>query len=124
MASKMKGTDLKCPRLVEIRAAQRTFEGAYMRTALGQFSFSLVILKIFTAEFYAIGALFAVYGAAILLVAVYRRYEGQRQFFSSESPDGAVRRKFRTSGDTVALLTMLSLCAYVALMVLTLNLIQ
>ncbi|KAF3355507.1 hypothetical protein VdG1_06919 [Verticillium dahliae VDG1] len=35
-------------RLVEIRAAQRTFEGAYMRTALGQFSFALIILKIFT----------------------------------------------------------------------------
>lgn len=28
--------------LVEIRAAQRTFEGAYIRTALGQFSFALV----------------------------------------------------------------------------------
>ncbi|KAH8179907.1 hypothetical protein LIA77_01426 [Sarocladium implicatum] len=110
--------------LVEIRAAQRTFEGAYMRTALGQFSFSLVILKIFTAEFYAIGALFAVYGAAILLVAAYRRYEGQRQFFNAEAPDGAVHRKFRTSGDTVALLTVLSLCAYITLMVLTLNLIQ
>lgn len=27
--------------LVEMRAAQRTFEGAYIRTALGQFSFSL-----------------------------------------------------------------------------------
>ncbi|KAI6840750.1 hypothetical protein KC332_g4277 [Hortaea werneckii] len=41
--------------LVEIRAAQRTFEGAYIRTSLGQFSFSLVVLKIFTAEFYSIG---------------------------------------------------------------------
>lgn len=94
-----------------------------MRTALGQFSFSLVILKIFTAEFYAIGALFAVYGAAILLVAIYRRYEGHRQFFTQESEDGALSRKFRTSGDTVALLTVLSLCAYVALMILTLKLV-
>lgn len=41
--------------LVEIRAAQRTFEGAYIRTSLGQFSFALVVLKIFTAEFYSIG---------------------------------------------------------------------
>lgn len=57
--------------LVELRAAQRTFEvrgtmplptlmpaegrqGAYIRTALSQFSFALVILKIFTAEFYSI----------------------------------------------------------------------
>lgn len=27
----------------------RTFEGAYIRTALSQFSFALVILKIFTS---------------------------------------------------------------------------
>ncbi|KAG7421634.1 hypothetical protein Forpe1208_v001012 [Fusarium oxysporum f. sp. rapae] len=46
--------------LVEVRAAQRTFEGAYVRTALGQFSFALIILRVFTEEFYAIGALFAV----------------------------------------------------------------
>ena len=111
-------------RLVEIRAAQRTYEGAYMRTALGQFSFSLVVLKIFTAEFYAIGALFAVYGTAILLVASYRRYEGHRQFFTAEAPDGVVHRKFRTSGDSVALLTLLSLCAYVTLLVLIWKLVM
>ncbi|OIW35148.1 hypothetical protein CONLIGDRAFT_676089 [Coniochaeta ligniaria NRRL 30616] len=121
--------------LVEIRAAQRTFEGAYMRTALSQFSFSLIILKIFTSEFYTIGALFAVYGAAIMLVAAYRRYEGNRQFFDDEESedesyteaDGrtrsirrsvVVRKKFRTSGNTVALLVVLSLGAYVSLMVL------
>jgi hypothetical protein len=124
-------------RLVEIRAAQRTFEGAYMRTALSQFSFSLIILKIFTSEFYAIGALFAVYGAAIMMVAIYRRYEGNRQFFDCEESedeeiertDGAdgstlrrrrsvVRKKFRTSGNSVSLLTLLSLSAYTALMAL------
>ncbi|EAQ92707.1 hypothetical protein CHGG_00942 [Chaetomium globosum CBS 148.51] len=74
-------------RLVEIRAAQRTFEGAYMRTALSQFSFALVVLKIFTSDFYPIGALLACYGAAVLLVAVYRRYEGNRQFFDREESE-------------------------------------
>jgi hypothetical protein len=63
--------------LVEIRAAQRTFEGAYVRTAIGQFSFALVVLKIFTAEFYSIGALFAVYGAGILFISLFRRQQGQ-----------------------------------------------
>ncbi|KAF5018380.1 hypothetical protein F66182_9631 [Fusarium sp. NRRL 66182] len=109
--------------LVEIRAAQRTFEGAYIRTALGQFSFALIILKIFTSEFYAIGALFAVYGVAVMLVAIYRRYEGQNQFFTSESDDGSLKRKFRTSGNSVLLLTVLSLSAYVTLMVLTWRLV-
>lgn len=116
-----------------MRAAQRTFEGAYMRTALSQFSFSLIILKIFTSEFYAIGALFAVYGAAVLMVAAYRRYEGNRQFFDSEEEeeipdydDGfgrrrsvvVVKKKFRTSGNSVALLVALSMGAYVSLGVL------
>lgn len=63
--------------LVEIRAAQRTFEGAYIRTAIGQFSFALIVLKIFTAEFYSIGALFAVYGAGILGISVLRRQQGE-----------------------------------------------
>ena len=44
--------------LVEIRAAQRTFEGAYIRTSLSQFSFALVVLKIFTSEFYSIGEIY------------------------------------------------------------------
>ncbi|KAK1600023.1 uncharacterized protein LY79DRAFT_664417 [Colletotrichum navitas] len=114
--------------LVEIRAVQRTFEGAYMRTALSQFSFALIILKIFTSEFYAIGALFAVYGAAVMLVAIFRRHEGNRQFFTSPEADahGAVSvvRKFRTSGNSVALLTVLSLAAYVTLLVLTWQLVQ
>lgn len=143
-------------RLTEIRAAQRTFEGAYMRTALSQFSFALIILKIFTSEFYAIGALFAAYGAAILLVAIFRRYEGNRQFFDQEESDsetdddddgddgvaqhpldghngdvGAmrgrrrvqmIRKKFRTSGNSVTLLTALSLVAYITLLVLTMRL--
>ncbi|EPE04769.1 hypothetical protein F503_06318 [Ophiostoma piceae UAMH 11346] len=127
--------------LVEIRAAQRTFEGAYMRTALSQFSFALVVLKIFNSEFYAIGALFAVYGAAVMLVAIYRRYEGNRQFFCSEeeaketdsygdhdghhvlAPDGTythvvTKKKFRTSGNSVAMLTALSVAAYISLIVL------
>ncbi|KAL7627796.1 hypothetical protein AAE478_001991 [Parahypoxylon ruwenzoriense] len=105
--------------LVEIRAAQRTFEGAYVRTALSQFSFALIILKIFTSEFYPIGALFAVYGATILLCSIYRRYQGNKQFFTAIDDDGEPRNKFRTSGNSVLLLTALSIGAYVGLMVLT-----
>lgn len=65
--------------MVEIRAAQRTFEGAYIRTALGQFSFALIVLKIFTAEFYSIGALFAVYGAGVLFTSLFRRQQGPKR---------------------------------------------
>ncbi|KAH8167141.1 hypothetical protein CIB48_g1131 [Xylaria polymorpha] len=108
-----------CCRLVEIRAAQRTFEGAYTRTALSQFSFALIILKIFTSEFYAIGALFAIYGATVVLCALYRRYEGNRQFFSTIDNEGKVMSKFRTCNNSVLLLTVLSLGAYIGLLILT-----
>jgi hypothetical protein len=59
--------------LVEICAAQRTFEGAYICTLLSRFSIALVVLKIFISEFYSIGALFAVYGAGVLVASAYRR---------------------------------------------------
>jgi hypothetical protein len=138
-----------------------------MRTALSQFSFALVVLRIFTSDFYPIGALLACYGAAVLLVAVYRRYEGNRQFFDAEESEGCsssdsgeeveeeveseaegagstgrdsrarrpsiydrgargggprrqmvVKKKFRTSGNSVGLLVVLSLVSYIALVVL------
>jgi hypothetical protein len=126
-----------------------------MRTALSQFSFALVVLRIFTSEFYPIGALLACYGAAVLLVAVYRRYEGNRQFFDCEeeedAPDSSlnpsgqvgegeagtgvydrrrgsarqivVKKKFRTSGNSVGLLVGLSLVSYVAMIVLVWELV-
>ncbi|KAF2840307.1 hypothetical protein M501DRAFT_1010446 [Patellaria atrata CBS 101060] len=108
--------------LVEIRAAQRTFEGAYLRTALGQFSFALVVLKIFTSEFYSIGALFAVYGAGVLFTSLFRRQQGNKQFFSEIGEDGLSRKKFRTSGNVVTVLTALSMAAYICLLVLTFKL--
>ncbi|MCJ1486341.1 hypothetical protein MMC06_006518 [Schaereria dolodes] len=108
--------------LVEVRAAQRTFEGAYIRTALSQFSFALVVLKIFTSEFYSIGALFAIYGAGVLFTSLLRRQQGNKQFFSAVGEDGLHRKKFRTSGNVVVVLTALSVAAYACLLGLTLKL--
>lgn len=108
--------------IIEVRAAQRTFEGAYVRTALSQFSFALVVLKIFTAEFYSIGALFAIYGTGVLIIGLFRRSRGNRQFFSEVGDDGIHRHKFRTSGNAVVVLTALSIAAYACLIGLTLNL--
>lgn len=93
-----------------------------MRTALGQFSFALIVLKIFTSEFYSIGALFALYGVGTVLISVYRRQQGNRQFFQAVGEDGLHRKKFRTSGSVIFSLTALSLAAYVALLCLTLQL--
>lgn len=92
-----------------------------MRTSLSQFSFALIIIKIFTAEFYSIGALFAVYGVGVMILSVYRRMAGNKQFFL-EVGGGTQIRKFRTSGNAVVGLSALSLGAYITLLVLTLRL--
>lgn len=96
-----------------------------MRTALGQFSFALIILKVFTSEFYSIGALFALYGFGILCVGVFRRHQGNKQFFTEVSGDGEgaeSTKKFRTSGNVVVAVTALTIAAYASLMVLMLRL--
>jgi hypothetical protein len=54
-----------------------------------------------------------------LLVSLYRRYEGNRQFFSEVGEDGLGKKKFRTSGNAVVVLTALSIGAYTSLIVLT-----
>ena len=96
-----------------------------MRTALGQFSFALIILKVFTSEFYSIGALFALYGFGILCVGAFRRQQGNKQFFTELSGEGVgteATKKFRTSGNVVVAVTALTIAAYVSLMVLMLRL--
>ncbi|KAL9082823.1 MAG: hypothetical protein Q9159_006154 [Coniocarpon cinnabarinum] len=117
-----RSVDLTTDELVEIRAAQRTFEGAYVRTAMGQFGFALIVLKIFSKEFYSIGALFAVYGTVVYLVSLFRRQQGNKQFFSEVGEDGLSRKKFRTSGNVVVTVTALSLAAYITLLILVLRL--
>jgi len=122
-AHRARSVQLTPSELVEVRAAQRTFEGAYVRTSLSQFSFALIVLKIFTSEFYSIGALFAAYGIGVLCVSAYRRRQGNKQFFVEGGiGDEEERKKFRTSGNVVVVLTALSVAAYVTLLVLTLRL--
>jgi len=53
---------------------------------------------------------------------MYRRYEGNRQFFSETGADGLGRKKFRTSGNAVVVLSALSIAAYASLIVLTVKL--
>lgn len=47
---------------------------------------------------------------------------GNKQFFSEVGEDGLHRKKFRTSGNVVSVLTALSVSAYICLLVLTLRL--
>lgn len=55
-----------------ISAAQRTFDGAYMRTALSQLTFSLAIIKIFEPEFFWIGLTNCVLAIGLVVTSVLR----------------------------------------------------
>ncbi|KAL1931628.1 hypothetical protein VTP01DRAFT_9771 [Rhizomucor pusillus] len=96
--------------LQDLRARQRTFEGAYWRTALAAFSTGLLILKIFTREFYKIGITFFVFGLAMLAIAVWRR-RSAGDVFDLSIP-------FKTSGDWVILTTAVTMATYIVLLVL------
>ncbi|KAJ7092498.1 hypothetical protein B0H15DRAFT_777453, partial [Mycena belliarum] len=66
--------------LVELRARQRTFHGAYSRTALSNLGYSLTILRLFDPRFYRIGLLFAVLGAALYILAFLRSRHSRHDF--------------------------------------------
>ena len=58
----------------------------------------------------------------MLLISLFRRQQGNKQFFSEIGEDGLNQRKFRTSGNVVVVLTALSIAAYGCLLGLTLQL--
>ncbi|KAG5354697.1 hypothetical protein CJU89_6477 [Yarrowia sp. B02] len=91
---------------LDIRAAQRTFQGAYYRTALGQLGFALVVLKLFNYEFLAVGSTFTAQGCLILLIGHWRSRQADKMIAS---------RDFETSGNTVMMLFVLNLTCYVTL---------
>ncbi|KAG2173700.1 hypothetical protein INT43_005120 [Umbelopsis isabellina] len=100
--------------LLEIRARQRTFEGAYWRTSIAAVSMGLLIVKVFTKAFYKIGITFFVFGLVMLGIAVLRRRTAG-DVFDLSIP-------FQTSGNWVVLTTVVTLCTYIILLVLLLEL--
>jgi hypothetical protein len=111
----------------DLRARQRTFEAAYWRSSLGQFYFSLIILKLFQSEFYSIGCsasqnetnllvCYAIFGLVMILVAEFRRVQSNNQFFVD-----AHGRYFKTSGRVVVLTAFFSLALYITLLYLLLS---
>ncbi|KAJ2701498.1 hypothetical protein H4R19_005408, partial [Coemansia spiralis] len=48
--------------LLEIRARERTFDGAYWRTSVGLFGAALIVLRVFGLVFYPVGLVFLALG--------------------------------------------------------------
>ncbi|CAG8562955.1 18087_t:CDS:2 [Acaulospora morrowiae] len=95
-------------------ARQRTFEGAYWRTCLASFGFSMLILRIFERSFYGIGVLFVAFGGVILVISYYRRQSNMDVFDNS--------KPFVTSGRYVALTGIAGLATYLTLLILIVKL--
>jgi len=100
----------------DIRAHQRTYEGAYTRTAVGCFAFSILIIKLFSKEFLPIGTIYTIYGCLLYFLGVFKAARVDSYY----NPDKDIEM-FTTSGDFVVFLTILSLSCYIALLVLILK---
>ncbi|KAG0232517.1 hypothetical protein BGW42_008137 [Actinomortierella wolfii] len=109
-----KSLDVTEDELVEIRARERTFDGAYWRTAMKTFSTGMIILRLFSKSFYKIGILFVALGMALLVIAALRR-RAAGDVFDQTQP-------FETSGFWVMITTVISSLAYILLLVLVLTL--
>jgi len=128
-------TPIDLTELVEIRARQRTFEGAYARTALGNLGYSLTVLKLFDRRFYKIGLSYAVLAGLLFIVSILRSRHSQHDFSDSyrEETTSAIKTKgqtgkrifgrpFVTAGWIVVLVTAVVLSVEIALLVLILKL--
>ncbi|CDK27879.1 unnamed protein product [Kuraishia capsulata CBS 1993] len=125
---------------LDIRAHQRTYQGAYMRSCLGALSFSVLILKIFSKEFLSIGMVYTIYGMLFLVVSYLRQQNIDLYIMSPETHKywkedsvtphvGEVQDEydgydedeqtfFKTSGNLVLAMTLVSGGCYVSLFAL------
>lgn len=121
---------------LDIRAHQRTYQGAYVRTVIGCLSFSLLVMKLFSREFMSIGVVFQVYSLVICIIG-YSRANNMDLYFidfgrddwykdylseSEHDEDGhyEVDNKFyfKTSGNYVLWLSVITASCYIVLIVL------
>ncbi|KAF8900433.1 hypothetical protein CPB84DRAFT_1028882 [Gymnopilus junonius] len=84
--------------LVEIRARQRTFHGAYSRTALGSLGYALTILRLFDRAFHRIGLLFAILGGLLFILAFIRSRHSTHDFADRHKEVHRVEQCIKTKG--------------------------
>ncbi|KAH9837770.1 uncharacterized protein C8Q71DRAFT_754380 [Rhodofomes roseus] len=66
--------------IIELRARQRTFDGAYARTALVNFGYALTILRLFDKSFARIGLVYTVLGVALTAISFFRHRHARHDF--------------------------------------------
>lgn len=106
---------LTTPQQQDVRASQRTFDGAYIRTAFSELTFGLVILRLFSKEFLPVGTVYTVHALAMVILAIYQRWKTDLLFLKY------LDREFVTSGNLVLASGLLAIAADVVLLVLILR---
>ncbi len=84
--------------LLDQMAYQRTFDGAYMRTALGELSYALIVLRLFQQSFYYVGLVNVLLAAGIALAAVYRSRLGIENVERMAGKTKSTSRRYSTLG--------------------------
>lgn len=107
---------------LDIRAHQRTYQGAYIRTCIGTLSFSLLVMKLFSREFLSIGLVFQIY-SLLLCVIGYSRGNNLDLYFvnlNNEDQDEMSETNFyfKTSGNYVLWLSLITGSCFIVLFVL------
>ncbi|KIK98439.1 hypothetical protein PAXRUDRAFT_823860 [Paxillus rubicundulus Ve08.2h10] len=72
--------------LTELRARQRTFYGAYRRTALANLGYAITVLRLFDVRFYRIGVLFLVLSGMLIGLGYIRARHSQHDF-ADQNPE-------------------------------------
>ncbi|KDN37369.1 hypothetical protein K437DRAFT_212801, partial [Tilletiaria anomala UBC 951] len=104
--------------LLDLMAYQRTFDGAYMRTALNELSYAVVILKLFQSSFYYIGLAMTLLALAFAVVAVQRSNLGPER--QTDCHLHGVSH-FKTAGNVVAFATLGALAVETAILCIILT---
>ncbi|WFC97510.1 hypothetical protein MYAM1_000224 [Malassezia yamatoensis] len=86
---------------LDLRAAQRTFDGAYRRAALGQMTFALMVMRMFQNEFFWIGFANCVLSVGLLITSVWRY---RMTLTYTEQMKGAVKEQNRMLAETQILM--------------------
>ncbi|KZT03258.1 uncharacterized protein LAESUDRAFT_704843 [Laetiporus sulphureus 93-53] len=121
--------------LLELRARQRTFDGAYARGALSDLGYALTILRLFDDRFARIGLVYCILAALLFVIAYFRHRQSRHDFADKhqgrtwehakptvgQSGKRVFGRPFITAGWTVVSVTIVVALVEIALVVLILT---
>lgn len=102
---------------LDVRAHQRTYEGAYTRAAISALTFSLMIVKLFSPSFLPIAMVYTVYGSFLYFLG-FSKAGSVDTYYNPKNN----KEEFVTGATNVMILTCSSLATYIVILVLLLRL--